>query len=152
MLRVYKTKQFARLARKAKVNDDTLCAAIVRAEQGSVDADLGQGIIKQRIARPNEGRSGGFRSIVIYRRGRRAVFAFLFAKNDKENLTAVEEEVYRDLARIVLALSSADLDKAVAERGWTELDYATYQKKVSERGAKGSASRRGRPARHRRNQ
>jgi hypothetical protein len=148
---MFKTKEFARLARKAKVTDDTLCATIARAEQGSIDADLGNGLIKQRVARINEGRSGGFRAIVIYREGRRAIFAYLFAKKDKENLTPVEEEVYRDLAKIVSELSDATLDKAVAEKGWKKVDYEAYKKKVSQRGSSGSASRRARPSRTRRN-
>jgi hypothetical protein len=146
-----KQRNSRRLARRAKVTDDTLCETIARAEQGSINADLGNGLIKQRVARANEGRSGGFRTIVIYRPGRRAVFAYLFAKKDKENLTPVEEEVYRDLAKIVLELSDATLDKAVAEKGWKTIDYEAYEKKVSKRGASSGASRRARPSRTRRN-
>jgi hypothetical protein len=148
---VFTTKEFARLARKAKVTDDTLCATIARAEQGSIDADLGNGLIKQRVARVNEGGSGGFRVIVIYRKGRRAVFAYLFAKKDKENLTPVEGEVYRDLAKIVSELSDATLDTAVAEKGWKRIDYEAYEKKVSQRGASSSAPRHKGPSRTRRN-
>jgi len=151
MLKVFKTKEFARLARRAKVTDDTLCEAIARAEQGSINADLGNGLIKQRVARANEGRSGGFRAIVIYRPGRRAVFAYLFAKKDKENLTPVEGEVYRDLAKIVSEFSDATLDTAVAEKGWKTIDYEAYKKKLSQRGASSGASRRARPSRTRRN-
>ena len=64
-LRVFKTKWFARFARRQGLEDAELCAAVARAEKGLIDADLGGGVIKQRIARPNEGRSGGFRSIVL---------------------------------------------------------------------------------------
>jgi hypothetical protein len=151
MLTLYTTKEFARLVRKAKLTDETLCEAIARAEQGSIDADLGSGLIKQRVARANEGRSGGFRAIIVYRPGRRAVFAYLFAKNAKENLTPVEEEVYRSLAKIVSGLSDATLDMAVAEKGWKTIDYEAYEKKVSQRGASSGASRRARPSRTRRN-
>ena len=50
-MRVFKTKEFVRFARKEKVGDGDLCAAIERAERGLIDAALGGGLIKQRIAR-----------------------------------------------------------------------------------------------------
>ncbi|MBK6298185.1 MAG: type II toxin-antitoxin system RelE/ParE family toxin [Sphingomonadales bacterium] len=44
-------------------------------------------IVKQRIARQGGGKSGGYRSILIFRSGERAIFVFAFAKSDKGNLT-----------------------------------------------------------------
>ena len=60
-------------------------ASVARAEKGQVDADLGGGVIKQRIARPGRGKSGGYRTIIFFRRGERAVFSYGFAKNDRAN-------------------------------------------------------------------
>ena len=59
-LRIFKNKSFARFARKARLADANLCEAIRNAERGLVDADLGGGVIKQRIARSGGGKSGGF--------------------------------------------------------------------------------------------
>ena len=73
-MQVYKTKGFARFARRQRIDDDALCEAISRAEQGLIDADLGGGVIKQRVPRPGQGRSGGYRTIVFYRKQARAVF------------------------------------------------------------------------------
>jgi hypothetical protein len=50
-LRVWKTKAFARFARKAELNDEDLCKAVSEVDHGLIDADLGGGVIKQRIAR-----------------------------------------------------------------------------------------------------
>ena len=50
--RVFKTRWFERFARKEKIRDPVLVDAVARAEGGQVDADLGGGVIKQRIARP----------------------------------------------------------------------------------------------------
>jgi len=58
-MRAFKTKWFARFARKEKIADATLVAAIERAERELIDADLGGGLIKQRVARQGKGRSGG---------------------------------------------------------------------------------------------
>jgi hypothetical protein len=94
-LRVFKTKWFVRFARRSRIDDAMLLEAIMRAERGLIDADLGGGIIKQRVARPNEGRSGGFRTIVGYRSQERAVFLYGFAKNERDNIKADELESLR---------------------------------------------------------
>jgi hypothetical protein len=65
-MHILKPKDFARAARKASLTDTDLCAAVRRAENGMIDADLGHGLIKQRIPRKHQGRSGGFRSILFY--------------------------------------------------------------------------------------
>ena len=89
-LRVFKTKWFVRFARKRDITDADLCVAITRATQGLIDADLGGGVMKQRIARPNEGRSGGFRSIVLFRSGDRAFFVYGFSKSAQDNIRTDE--------------------------------------------------------------
>jgi hypothetical protein len=57
-----------------------LAEAIARAERGMVDAALGGGLIKQRVARQGQGKSGGWRTLIAYRKGDRAVFLFGFAR------------------------------------------------------------------------
>ncbi len=89
-MRVYKHKTFARFQRKQRLGDETLCQAVARAEAGLIDADLGSGLIKQRVPRMGQGRSGGFRVLVAFKAGRRAVLLFGFAKNDRDNLEADE--------------------------------------------------------------
>jgi hypothetical protein len=80
--RVYKSKPFARFARKAGIADAEIWNAAQRADAGLIDADLGGGVIKQRIARPGEGKSGGSRSIILFKQGNRAVYVFGFEKKD----------------------------------------------------------------------
>jgi len=68
-LRIFKTKVFTRFARRERISDAQLREAVARAERGLVDADLGGGVVKQRVARPGQGRSGGFRALIAYVRG-----------------------------------------------------------------------------------
>ena len=63
-MRVFKTRAFARYARREQIDDAALVGAVRRAERGQIDADLGGGVIKQRVARPGAGRSGGFRTVI----------------------------------------------------------------------------------------
>lgn len=73
-MRVFKTKWMARYARRERITDRSLREAIERAGRGTIDADLGGGIIKQLLARSGQGRSGGYRTLIAYRSGTRAVF------------------------------------------------------------------------------
>ena len=68
-MRTFKTKAFARFAHREGIGDRALCDAVARIAKGLVDADLGGGVFKQRIARKGGGRSGGFRTIVLFRKG-----------------------------------------------------------------------------------
>ena len=120
-MRVYKTKEFAKLARKAGVVDASLREAIARAERGLIDAALGRFLIKQRVARVNEGKSGGFRIIAFHRRGDRAVFLHLFAKNRQATLSASEESGYRDFAKLLMELSTESVRRLVEQEEWIEI-------------------------------
>ena len=113
-MRTFKTKPFARFAHREGIADEALCDAVERAARGLVDADLGGGVIKQRVARRGQGRSGGFRTIVVFRRGERAFFVYGFSKSGRENLRRDELETYRLLADEYLALDPSGLAAALA--------------------------------------
>ncbi len=97
-MRAYKTKWFARFARREGIADASLLEAIERADRGLIDADLGGGLIKQRVARKGEGRSGGYRTIVAYRTQDRAFFILGFAKSERENIKPDELRTTLDIA------------------------------------------------------
>lgn len=108
-----KTKAFARFARKAALDDAAICNAVADAERGLIDADLGGGVIKQRIARRGSGKSGGFRTVILYRRGARAFFVYGFAKSDRANITQDELAALKELASEMLAYNEAEITKAI---------------------------------------
>lgn len=93
--------------------DRDLREAVKRAELGKVDADLGGGVIKQRIARPKEGKSGGFRAIVLFRSGRTAFFVYGFAKRRRDNIRPDELEGFKLLAKEMFGYDDAALAKAL---------------------------------------
>ena len=108
-MRVFKTKSFGRFAGREGIENPMLCTAIGHVRAGRIDADLGGGVIKQRIARPGEGKSGGFRSIILYRKGSNAFFVYGFAKNDRGNIRPDELKAFRKLASELLGLGEAAL-------------------------------------------
>ena len=109
-MRVFVSKLFARFARNERIDDERLCEAIARAERGLVDADLGGGLIKQRVPRAGQGRSGGFRTVIAYRRLGRAVFIYGFAKNERDNIGDDDLARLKKLATVYLGASMQQLE------------------------------------------
>jgi len=100
---------------------DCGCGLIARAEKGQIDADLGGDVIKQRIARPGQGKSKGYRNIILFRRGTfsggtRAFLVYGFAKSQRANIDDDEEEQFKEAAKHVLALTEKQLAELL-ERG-----------------------------------
>ena len=102
----FKTRVFARWARKEGVTDRALLVAVTEMESGLVDARLGGGLFKKRVALPGGGKRGGARTIVAGNFRDRWIFLYGFAKNERENIDQKEE---RDLKRIARAM--LDLDR-----------------------------------------
>ena len=122
-MRVFKLKAFARFQRRERMADSALGKAVHSAEQGLVEADLGGGLIKQRVARPGQGKSGGYRTVIAYRQGERAVFLFGFAKNARANLDDDELAYWQRIGRSYLALDDERLDAAITADELTEVSY-----------------------------
>lgn len=121
-MRIFKNAWFERFARKQKLPDGVLREAIQRAEQGSIDADLGGGVIKQRIARPGQGKSGGYRTIVLYRQESRAFFIYGFAKSQQDNISDDEKAAFKHAAQHILSLSDERLTMMIEKGQFLEVN------------------------------
>ena len=108
-MRIFANRWFARFADKQNIGDDDLREAVSRAERGLIDADLGGGVIKQRIARKGQGKSGGFRSVVLFRQGERAFFVYAFAKSDRDNIDQSELSTSKTAAAVYLNYTDDEL-------------------------------------------
>jgi len=115
MVPIYKLKPFARFARSENIDDENLVEAVERAGRGLVDADLGGGLIKQRVARKGQGRRGGYRVMIALRSGDFAVFLFGFAKSAQDNLDDRQLTVFRRLAASWLSADLAAIKRAVEQ-------------------------------------
>jgi hypothetical protein len=116
-VRIFKNKAFDRFARKAALGDEALKKAVSDAERGLIDADLGGGVIKQRIARAG----GGFRTIVLFRSGERAFFVHGFAKSEQDNIGDDELAAFKMLATEMLGYDDAAIAAALSAGALAEL-------------------------------
>jgi hypothetical protein len=121
MTRVFKTRYFARWMRNTELSENALCAAVAEMVQGLVDADLGGGVVKKRVALPGRGKSGGARTLVATNKGNRWFFVFGFEKSDCANISDQELEALQDLSQVLLARTGAQLDLAVQTSALEEI-------------------------------
>jgi len=112
-MRIFKNMRFTRFADKEGITDDELGEAARLLGAGRFSADLGGGVYKMRVARPGEGKSGGYRVIVVFRHGQRMFYVEGFAKSKRGNISQREKSDFKEMARKYLALSDGVIDKAV---------------------------------------
>ncbi len=113
-IRIFKTKNFVRWAKKEKVSDSLLSNAISELEGGLIDADLGGGLVKKRVAKTGQGKRGGYRVLLAFKDKDRSIFVFGFSKNDRENLDTEEKEMYKKVAKMYLSAPMNVLEKMCA--------------------------------------
>ncbi len=130
-MRIFRNKSFTRFAKKAALDDATLRNAIDAAERGLIDAKLGGGVIKQRVARPGKGKSGGFRTIIFYKAHALAFFVHGFAKKDQDNIEDDELAALKLLAPQMLSYNDQAIAKAVESGTLIEVTRHEEDKAVS---------------------
>jgi hypothetical protein len=130
-LRIFKNKSFARFARKNDIADEDLCEAVRNANRGLIDADLGGGVIKQRIARKGAGKSEGYRTLILFRVRELAIFVHGFAKNELDNIRPDELAALKKLAFAMLGYRDDALSKAVASGTLMEVECDGKSEAVS---------------------
>ena len=128
-MRVFKEKGFTRFQRKQGISDKALRKAVRDLMSGLIDADLGHGLIKQRVARPGQGKRASYRTIIAYRVKDRAVFLFGFAKSSKANLDPDELAELAKRGAVWLGASEAMIERAIAMQELKEVDCSEEDQK-----------------------
>ena len=111
--RLFKTRWFARWARKQSLDDHSLCQAVTELAQGLYEADLGGGLFKKRVARTGGGKSGGYRTLIATNQGDRWFFVFAFEKSQRSNINQRELTALKALAQKFLRFSEVELEQLI---------------------------------------
>ena len=120
-MRIFKNRWFTRFAKRERLSDKILQQVIDEAERGVVDADLGGNIIKQRVARAGQGKSGGYRTIIVFKKGDKAFFVYGFSKSDRENIDRDELITFKKSAKELLSLSDKQIEQLLKKGAFTEV-------------------------------
>jgi hypothetical protein len=119
--RVFKTREFSRWVRRTGLSDATLCEAVAEMRMGLIDADLGGGVVKKRVALPGRGKRGGARTLVATNRADRWFFIFGFAKNERANVSGEELEALQALAADLLEYAANELESLIGTGALQEI-------------------------------
>jgi len=120
---IYKTRTFARWVKREGLTDRDLCDAVVEMQKGLIDARLGGGLIKKRVARSGHGKRGGYRVILASNFGDRWVFMFGFAKNERDNIDDDELRLMKRLASAFLEMDDRMLKQALTSGDILEIPH-----------------------------
>ena len=118
---IFKTRYFARWARKVGLTDSQLAKAVSEVHSGLLDADLGGGVLKKRVAPAGKGKRGGVRTLLATNRDDRWFFVFGFEKNERENISDIELSTLKKLTKDLLGLSAMEIVTAVREGSLVEV-------------------------------
>jgi hypothetical protein len=119
--RVFKTAWFAKAAKKALISDLALCKAIHEVMLGQAD-DLGGAVYKKRL------NNNQTRSIILAKVGQFWVYAYLFAKKDRDNIDDNELASFRKLARSYAGLTGVQLSQLIQDEQFVEICHGKQAK------------------------
>jgi hypothetical protein len=120
-MRIFKGDHFCDFAKREKISDKSLKDVVKAAEEGRIEADLGAGVIKQRLARPGGGKSRGCRLIICFKKGARAFFIYGFPKSERANLSALELRYAKLLAKALFNMTEEQLNAELASGKFVEI-------------------------------
>jgi len=110
---ILKLKSFAGWADDENISDSSIKKAVKEIERGLVDANLGAGLLKKRVARDGAGKSGGFRTMLAFQDNNRAIFILGFPKSKKDNIAKDELRKLKILSKALLRATDAEIQKRI---------------------------------------
>lgn len=120
-MRILKTRTFARWMKKSDLSNESLCGAVKEMSDGLIDAILGGGLVKKRVALPGRGKRGGTRTIVATNLDDRWFFLYGFDKKDRSNIDQEELKALQELASHHLAIGDQEINDAIARGKFMEI-------------------------------
>ncbi|MFM2408888.1 MAG: hypothetical protein RL358_1630 [Pseudomonadota bacterium] len=117
----YTTQLFHHWQKKENIPDASLCAAIDEMSRGLIDANLGGGLVKKRIARAGAGKSSGFRTLLATNKNDRWIFVYGFAKNERDNIDNQEVLALKKLAAALLVMDAQTISGLLANKELKEI-------------------------------
>jgi len=115
-MKVYLTNVFCKWADDESVTNDMLLDAVEEVEKGLIDAKLGGGLIKKRVAAEGKGKRGSFRTLIAIKMDDKAFFIVGFAKNEKDNVTQKELKALKALSKLLLSTSDDEIKMMLNNR------------------------------------
>jgi hypothetical protein len=89
--------------------------------RGLIDANLGGGLVKKRVARPGAGKSSGFRTLLATNKNDKWFFVYGFAKSERDNIDNQEILALKRLAAVLLGMDGSAINQLLADNELKEI-------------------------------
>jgi hypothetical protein len=119
-VRIFKYPWFVRFAEREGITDGELREAVNQLEARQA-ADLGGGVYKMRLARPGEGKSGGYRVVVFFKSKFRTFFVYGFAKSKRDNIDQGELRGFKEYSKVDFSLTDEQISEQLRKRTLIEI-------------------------------
>ena len=121
---MFKNKAARKWAASEGIEDSSLWIAAKEIIDGQVEADLGGCLYKKRLPRPGKGKSGGYRTLVGYRKGNsdRVVFLYGFPKSKRANITDKEKAALSLVAESFTNATDKQVARLIEDGSMFELE------------------------------
>jgi hypothetical protein len=107
--------------KKTILEDSSLVNAVKEINAGLVDADLGGYLVKKRVALSGRGKRAGVRTIIATSFKGKYFFIYGFEKNEKANVSYLELEALKRIAKDWLSKSEVELNIMVQKQSLLEV-------------------------------
>ncbi|MCL2101660.1 MAG: type II toxin-antitoxin system RelE/ParE family toxin [Fibromonadales bacterium] len=106
----YQTKLFKKWNKKNRIPDEKLLDAIKSIDSGSGIVNYGEGLHKVRIAK-DKGKSSGYRTIIVHKKGFRSFVVYGFEKNEKANISDNEKTFLKNYGMSLLNSTEKEIEE-----------------------------------------
>ncbi len=104
------------------MTDIDLNSAILNLTNSKSAPNIGKFLNKIRVAREGGGKSGGYRTIIVFKINDIALFSYGLGKSEKDNLNSKELKYWKKFAKNICVLNSDEIKKAIATGTFIELE------------------------------
>lgn len=85
-------------------------------DNGKNRYSLGANLFKLRVATGGKGKSGGSRTIIVFKKDSICYWVHCFQKKDKENLTTKELKDFKKLSIVLLSFNDGDILELINQK------------------------------------
>lgn len=110
-MRIFKHRSFLKWAKSEAITDGSLITAISEMNDGLIDAELGSGLFKKRVPIAGQGKRGGYRTLIAFKKDDKAYFVYGFRKNERDNIDTNEKKIFKQLSKTLLNIDEKTLNK-----------------------------------------
>ena len=117
-----KNKWFNKWSSKNKIKNKDLLEGISNIKNNIGIVSLGSHLYKVRLLSETKGKSGSFRTLIVYKKEKLAIYIYGFSKNEKGNINNKELTLFKKLAKDILTLNEKLIELLISKKHYIHIE------------------------------